>query len=95
LIYIDPTTLRRTTVASTTATAAAAAAAAAATNQEQAVTVATTTSQLARTFGIVIRQIADLLTMLQDYSALAPNLPKVLEISYQEVMDLQVFIKTS
>ena len=62
------------------------------TNQDSAVTMATTASQLARAFGIVIRQIADLLTMLQDYHALAPNLPRVLDISYQESLDLQVIL---
>ena len=50
-------------------------------------------SQLSRAFGVVIRQIADLLTMLQDYHALAPNLPRVLEIAYQEAMDLQMYIE--
>lgn len=79
LIYIDPSTLRRTTV-TTTNTA----------NQESAVTMATTASQLARGFGILMRQIADLLTMLQDYHELAPNLPRVLEISFEESTKLQV-----
>ena len=57
---------------------------------DTAVTVGTTTAQLARTFGIVVRQIADLLTMLQDYSDLAPALPAVLKIGYEEQMNLQV-----
>lgn len=82
LVFIDPSSLRR----STTATAAVAAAAA---NQEP-VTMATTASCLARAFGIVVRQIADLLTMLQDYHALAPALPRTLDISYQESINLQV-----
>lgn len=59
-------------------------------NQESAVTMATTASQLARGFGILMRQIADLLTMLQDYHELAPNLPRVLEISFEESTKLQV-----
>lgn len=50
----------------------------------------TTASQLARAFSVVVRQIADLLTMIQDYNALAPGLPRVLEISDQEARDLQV-----
>lgn len=83
-MYIDPSTIRRTTVPTTSQT-----------NQDSTVTMATTCSQLARSFGIVIRQIADLLTMLQDYHALAPNLPRVLEISYQEAVDLQVKVLTS
>merc|ERR1719347_1470047 len=54
---------------------------------------ATTCSSLTRAFGIVVRQIADLLTMLQDYSALAPTLPRTLEISYQESINLQLLIE--
>jgi E3 ubiquitin-protein ligase EDD1 len=84
LVFIDPSTLRR----STTATAAVAAAAA----SQEPVTMATTASCLARAFGIVVRQIADLLTMLQDYHALAPALPRTLDISYQESINLQVCI---
>jgi E3 ubiquitin-protein ligase EDD1 len=57
LIYIDPSTLRRTTTVTTTSTP----------SHDSAVTMTTTASQLARGFGIIIRQIADLLTMLQDY----------------------------
>ena len=36
----------------------------------------TTASQLARAFSVVVRQVADLLTMMQDYNVLAPGLPK-------------------
>ena len=53
----------------------------------------TTASQLARAFSVVVRQVADLLTMIQDYNALAPGLPRVLEISDQEANDLQVGAK--
>ncbi|CAH1775507.1 unnamed protein product [Owenia fusiformis] len=56
-------------------------------------TMATTASQLARGFSIVIRQIADLLTMLQDYHALAPSLPCCLDIPFQESMDLQLYLE--
>jgi hypothetical protein len=79
LIYIDPSNLRRTTVTT-----------AAAVTPEAPITMATTCSQLARSFGIVVRQIADLLTMLQDYHALAPTLPRILDISDQEALELQV-----
>lgn len=54
------------------------------------VTVSTTTASLSRAFGIVMRQIADLLTMLQDYHVLAPTLPRILSVSYQESINLQV-----
>jgi hypothetical protein len=80
LIYIDPSTLRRTTTVTTTSTP----------SHDSAVTMTTTASQLARGFGIIIRQIADLLTMLQDYHALAPGLPRTLDITDQEAIDLQV-----
>jgi len=50
----------------------------------------TTVNQLARAFGVVVRQIADLLMMLQDYHALVPNLTRVLDISTTEVLELQV-----
>ncbi|VDH93054.1 Hypothetical predicted protein [Mytilus galloprovincialis] len=71
LIYIDPSTLRRTTTVTTTS----------AQSHDNAFTMTTTASQLARGFGIIVRQIADLLTMLQDYHALAPGLPRTLDIS--------------
>merc|ERR1719320_1130517 len=64
-IYIDPTSLRRSTATGSAALAAAPA--------SEPITMATTCSSLTRAFGIVVRQIADLLTMLQDYSALAPT----------------------
>ena len=66
-----------------------------ATNQDSTVTMTTTSNQLARMFGVVIRQIADLLMMLQDYHALVPNLPRVLDISTPEVLDLQVSFSTN
>ena len=81
LIYIDPSSIRRTTTVTTTTTS----------HQDNAVTMTTTASQLARAFGIVVRQIADLLTMLQDYHALAPGLPRVLDIGDHESNELQVF----
>ncbi|XP_074657055.1 E3 ubiquitin-protein ligase UBR5-like [Tubulanus polymorphus] len=81
LVFIDPSTLRRTT---TTSTAAA---------PESPVTMATTASQLARGFSILIRQIADLLTMLQDYNELAPNLPRVLDVTYQDTVNLHLYLE--
>ena len=106
-IYIDPQSLRRTTSSATAVAAAAAAAAAggsgsvaggiaaaaAAAAATEPVTMSTTIASLARAFGIVVRQIADLLTMLQDYSAVAPTLPRILDISYQESINLQLLIE--
>jgi len=59
LIYIDPHTLRRTancTIPTSTNLPQ---------SQDNSVSMMTTASQLARVFGILIRQIADLLMMLQ------------------------------
>ncbi|CAK9828628.1 E3 ubiquitin-protein ligase hyd [Anthophora retusa] len=53
----------------------------------------TTTSCLARAFGIVIRQIADLLVMMQDYKALALSLPCLIEITQQDALNLQVYLE--
>ena len=86
IIYIDPTSLRRTATLP-----AVAAATNLPTNQDNhPVTMMTTVNQLARSFGFVVRQIADLLMMLQDYHALVPNLTRVLDISTTEVLELQV-----
>ena len=85
MIYIDPTTLRRS------ATVPVTAAAATAIPDANAVTMASTGAQLARAFGIVIRQIADLLTMLQDYHALAPQLSKILEVRRHRVSDVMLY----
>merc|ERR1719150_715573 len=84
-IYIDPSSLRRSTATGASAVATLPA--------SEPVTMATTCSSLTRAFGIVVRQIADLLTMLQDYSALAPTLPRTLEITYQESINLQLLIE--
>ena len=54
---------------------------------------ATTASELARAFGLVIRQIVDLLIMPLDYSVLAPLLAHNLEITKQESMHLQQFLE--
>ncbi|XP_013417983.1 E3 ubiquitin-protein ligase UBR5 isoform X2 [Lingula anatina] len=85
LIYIDPSTLRHNNRRITTTNQT--------TTKESDITVSTTASQLARAFGIVIRQISDLLTILQDYHALAPNLPRTLDIQYQEMMELQMHVE--
>ena len=84
-IYIDPSSLRRSTANGTAAIQAAPA--------TEPITMATTCSSLARAFGIVVRQVADLLGLLQDYSALAPTLPRTLEISYQESLSLQMLME--
>lgn len=78
LVFIDSTSLRRTTATSAVAAA------------QEPIIMGTSTTCLARAFGIVIRQIADLLVMMQDYKTLAPSLPRLMEITYQDALNLQV-----
>ena len=88
LMYLEPSSLRRSAAA-----AAAAAATAAVPVVPEPFSMATTASGLARAFGLVIRQISDLLTMLLDYPALAPALTRNLEITSQESIHLQQFLE--
>lgn len=76
LVFIDPSTLRRSTSAVSSG--------------HEPVTMATTAACLARSFAIVLRQIADLLAIMSDYSSLAPTLPETLEVTYQDQYNLQV-----
>lgn len=80
LVFIDSASLRRTTATSAVAAA------------QEPITMSTTTSCLARAFGIVIRQIADLLVMMQDYKTLAPFLPRLIDVTYQDAVNLQVYL---
>lgn len=80
LVFIDSGSLRRTTATSAVAAA------------QEPIIMGTSTTCLARAFGIVIRQIADLLVMMQDYKTLAPSLPRLMEITYQDALNLQVRI---
>ncbi|XP_012151178.2 E3 ubiquitin-protein ligase hyd isoform X2 [Megachile rotundata] len=79
--FIDSASLRRTTATSAVAAA------------QEPIIMGTTTSCLARAFGIVIRQIADLLVMMQDYKMQAPSLPRLMEISYQDALNLQMYLE--
>ncbi|XP_076242470.1 E3 ubiquitin-protein ligase hyd isoform X1 [Calliopsis andreniformis] len=81
LVFIDSGALRRT--AATSAVAAV----------QEPITITTTTSCLARAFGIVIRQIADLLVMMQDYKTLAPFLPRLMEVTYQDALNSQMYLE--
>ncbi|XP_075236131.1 E3 ubiquitin-protein ligase hyd isoform X1 [Lycorma delicatula] len=80
LVFIDPSMLRRST-------------AAAVAGGHEPVTMATTAACLARAFAIVLRQIADLLAIMQDYNALAPALPKTLDVTYQDMINLQSYLE--
>lgn len=86
LVFIDSSSLRRTgTGGSGTGTTTTVAA-----TVEPPVTMSTTAACLARAFAIVIRQIADLFRTLQDYNTTAPPLATVLNVTQQDVNNLQV-----
>ena len=95
-IYIDPN-LRRPSSNAAAAVAAAAAATAVGSSGHttDAMTMSSTASALARAFGIVVRTIADLLSLLQDYGPLQPPLNRMLDISYSEAVSLQVMIEAT
>nr|XP_031849236.1 E3 ubiquitin-protein ligase UBR5 [Nomia melanderi] len=82
LVFIDSASLRRTTATSAVA------------GTQEPIIMGTTTSCLARAFGLVIRQIADLLVMMQDYKTLAPFLPRLMEVTYQDALNLQMYLET-
>ena len=97
-IYIDPASLRRTSSSANAAAAVAAAAAAAgnsSSTSSETTTMSTTAAALSRAFGIVVRTIADLLSLLQDYGPLTPPLNRMLDISYVEAINLQMMIEAT
>ena len=79
-IYIDPNLRRGPAAGSSSAPAG---------SNAEPVTMATTCNSLARAFGIVLRQISDLMVMLPDYCSLAPKLPRTLHINAEEIGSLQ------
>ena len=79
MIYLDPSTARRTTIPLVVPSP-----------QDSSVTMSTTASQLARAFGIVVRQMADLLAMAQDYHSPLPGLAVCLELNFNDIMHLTV-----
>nr|XP_018904419.1 PREDICTED: E3 ubiquitin-protein ligase UBR5 isoform X3 [Bemisia tabaci] len=83
VVLIDPTTLRRANTATSAVT----------TSTHEPITMATTASCLARAFGIVVRQITDLLVLIHDYSTLAPSLPVLLETNMQDLCHLQSYLE--
>lgn len=86
LMYLEPSSLRRSAATAAAATSVVPVA-------PEPFSMATTASGLARAFGLVIRQISDLLTMLLDYPALAPPLARNLEITSHESIHLQQFLE--
>jgi len=75
LVFIDPASLRRTTATSAVATA------------QEPITMGTTASCLVL---LCHPRTADLLVMMQDYKNLAPALPRLMEITFQDALNLQV-----
>ncbi|KAH7937972.1 hypothetical protein HPB49_018577 [Dermacentor silvarum] len=95
LVYIDPGSLRRSAAVAAAAASGASSgssvAAAAALAPE--LSPGTTAVGLARAFGAVLRQIADLLGSLQDNQNQAGlGLPKMLEVSYQDTLNMQAYL---
>ncbi|XP_041974178.1 E3 ubiquitin-protein ligase hyd isoform X2 [Aricia agestis] len=76
LVFIDPSSLRRST--------------AAAAGAHDPHSTSTTASFLARAFGIVIRQIADL---LWDYERVTLPLPRMLPLAIREALRLQCYLE--
>ena len=94
LIYINSDQLRRSS-SSAHAVAAAAVAAGSGNGGSEAVTMYTTASALARAFSVVVRTISDLLSLLQDYGPLTPPLNRMLDISQNEAVSLQLMIEST
>lgn len=80
LVFIDPNALRRSTAANAAVAAA-----------QEPPTMATTCSSLARAFGIVLRQISELVGMVS-YNLSSPSASsyQTYDLSYQEAVELQV-----
>ncbi|XP_068628932.1 E3 ubiquitin-protein ligase hyd isoform X10 [Battus philenor] len=77
LVFIDPASLRRS-------------AAAAAAGAHDPHSTSTTSSFLARAFGIVIRQIADL---LWEYERITLPMPRMVPLAYREALRLQCYLE--
>ncbi|XP_068157779.1 E3 ubiquitin-protein ligase hyd isoform X1 [Drosophila tropicalis] len=82
LVFIDPMALRRSTVPATTAVT---------TPSAEPQTMATTASNLARAFGITIRQISELLSILS-YN-IANDIETSLKIQNEEAIAVQIFVE--
>lgn len=80
VVFIDPNALRRSTTSNPAAVAA---------SQETA-TMATTSCSLARVFGIILRQISELMTALPDVISSTSTGNHYLYVTYAEAIQLQV-----
>ncbi|XP_074027095.1 E3 ubiquitin-protein ligase hyd isoform X3 [Leptinotarsa decemlineata] len=83
LVFIDPSSLRRSTAGSTTVTASS-----------EPITMATTASCLARAFGIVMRQIADLLSLMPDINAMALSTSSInMDVTQDDIYNVQIYLE--
>lgn len=78
LVFIDPSSLRRSTPVNTTVAASS-----------EPVTMATTASCLARAFGIVIRQISALLSLMHDLHQIPTSFTH-LDVTQDDICNTQV-----
>ncbi|KAL3282723.1 hypothetical protein HHI36_005894 [Cryptolaemus montrouzieri] len=79
LLYIDPSSLRRSTGGSSW-------------GGTDTITMATTASCLARAFGIVIRQIADLLSTMPNVSQILTPITHM-EVSQDDIYNVQIYLE--
>ncbi|KAJ8966246.1 hypothetical protein NQ314_003661 [Rhamnusium bicolor] len=82
LVFIDPSSLRRSTTGSTTVTASS-----------EPITMATTASCLARAFGIVVRQIADLLTLMPHINQILTSSSAIMEVTQDDIYNVQIYLE--
>ncbi|XP_018572709.1 E3 ubiquitin-protein ligase hyd isoform X3 [Anoplophora glabripennis] len=82
LVFIDPSSLRRSTTGSTTVAASS-----------EPITMATTASCLARAFGIVVRQIADLLSLMPHVNQILTSSSTVMEITQDDIYNVQIYLE--
>ncbi|KAL7038434.1 hypothetical protein ACKWTF_009577 [Chironomus riparius] len=80
LVFIDPSAIRRSASANAVA--------------QESPTMATTSSALARAFGIVLRQISELVGMLAwKFSCPSSNSYQSYDLTYQEAVQLQMYVE--
>ncbi|KAJ8960750.1 hypothetical protein NQ318_020043 [Aromia moschata] len=82
LVFIDPSSLRRSTTGSTTVAASS-----------EPITMATTASCLARAFGIVIRQIADLLSLMPHINQILTSSSAIMELTQDDIYNVQIYLE--
>ncbi|XP_056647890.1 E3 ubiquitin-protein ligase hyd isoform X1 [Diorhabda sublineata] len=82
LVFIDPSSLRRSATGNTTV----------ATSSEP-ITMATTASCLARAFGIVVRQISDLLSLIPDMNQILTSQTANMDVTQEDLYNLQIYLE--